>query len=74
MGLENILIEGNVKVVVDVVHSSNMYLSLFGDYNLACKSILRDKPHYCLYFAKRCDNAWTHEFTRASHFYENSFY
>ncbi|KAL8532262.1 hypothetical protein ACS0TY_008749 [Phlomoides rotata] len=72
LNLDKVEVEGDVKVVVDVVGSYDPKYMVFRDYVEGCKGILAPEPYFSVSFIKRSANVWAHAFVRVAHFYENS--
>lgn len=68
------IMEWDSKIVVDAINSKNTYVFVFGNYVLHYPEIIPNSLGFTISFVKRDVNRMTHEFTRASRSYENSFY
>lgn len=69
LNLGSVVIEGDSKIVVDALKSSNTLDSIFGDYVNACKVILYNSPLFSVHFVRRDDNSLAHEFAQVSRLY-----
>lgn len=73
MKLENVIVEGDARLVVDAIDSSERNCSSFGDYIELCKSILRSCPSYSISCVRRCANSIAHALARESRSFESPF-
>ncbi|KAL8527918.1 hypothetical protein ACS0TY_005652 [Phlomoides rotata] len=73
LGLDNGIIEGDAKVVVNGINSSKAYNSVFGDFVVACRELVNSFQQINITFLRRSANVVAHEIARASRLYENYF-
>lgn len=71
--LENVIIEGNFKIVVDAIASGSSGLTTFYDYIRACQQIINQCSTFTVKFVRRDANKMVHEFARAPRSYRSSF-
>lgn len=71
-GLDNIIIKGDAKVVVDAIKSGTSDFSVFGDYVRSCIQLMASFLLIEVTFVKRIANIVAHDLTRALILFERS--
>ncbi|KAL8530588.1 hypothetical protein ACS0TY_007571 [Phlomoides rotata] len=66
---DEVMVEGDAKIVVDAINSPVKQNSTFGDCIDVCRTILLDSPRSAVIFAKRSANVIAHELAKISRFF-----
>jgi len=61
----NVVFETDIKLLVDLLHNSNLSLNEIGDLDLECKILLISKSDYVVSFVRRQANRIAHNIARA---------
>lgn len=65
-GFENVIIEGDSKVVMDAINSGVSYNSILGDYVRKCNQFIVALPSYSVTFMKHEANLLAHKIAKSS--------
>ncbi|KAL8528675.1 hypothetical protein ACS0TY_006212 [Phlomoides rotata] len=64
LDMANEIVEGDAKIVVDAIHASNTFNSVFGDFVMASREIVSSLQNVMVIFAQRGANDMAHEFSK----------